>query len=392
MRACLALLLLLLAAAPALAQPEVLEAEGNAITREDAVSRALVSAVEQVTGVALRAEGLSVQSGVQVSTDDGSRTELSAATRSVIQRQTGGIVRAYRVLALERQPDGTFTARLQVEVERFRPTTPTGDTRRRLVVSEFRDEQRRETEFGRQLRDRLVQHLTQSRRFAMLDREANQAYDREMAVLMTDAPLTERVRVGQVLGADYVVVGRMRGVGATQTQQSIGLTGEIILRNAARGTLDFQVIEVATRQVRWAATVAVGSSGNLSGVLEEMAARVGREITQTIYPMRLLRADSPQEIILSQGGVTVAVGQRFRAMLLGDELKDPYTGESLGNVEREIGIVEVQRVDPRVSYGRMVSGSLPPPGAEVVMRLAGPAPAPAPRPAARAQPNRSLFD
>jgi TolB-like protein len=394
MRRGLFALMLLLAVTPAAAQPTAVEAEGSAVTREDAVSRALVSAVEQVTGVAVRADALSLQTAVQMSDDTGSRTELSATVSAAIRRQTGGIVRSYRILSVERQSDGPFLARLQVEVERFQPTTPTGDTRRRLVVSEFRDENRRETEFGRQLRDRLVQHLTQSRRFAILDRDANQAYDREMALLMTDAPLVERVRVGQVLGADYVVIGRMRGVGATRTEQSISIAGETVVRSSARGTLDFQVLEIATRQVRWAASVAVGNSGNLSAVLEEMATSVGREITQTIYPMRMVRADSSQEIILNQGGVTVTVGQRFRAMLLGEELKDPYTGESLGQVEREIGVVEVQRVDTRVSYARLASGNLPPPGAEVVLRLM--ASAPPRRPAARAQPqpqpSRSMFD
>lgn len=377
---------------PARAQPVAIEAEGSAITREVAVSRALVSAVEQVTGVAIQAEETSLQAAVRVSDDAGSRTTLSAAASATIQRQTGGIVRSYRILSVERQLDGLFLARLQVEVERFQPTTPTGETRRRLIVSSFNGEKRQETEFGRLLHDRLVQHLTQSRRFAILDRDANQTYDREMALLMSDAPLTERVRIGHVLGADYAVIGRMRSVEATRTEQHIAITGETVVRTAARGTLDFQVLEIATRQVRWAGSVSVSNSGNLGAVLDEMATRLGREITQTIYPMRVLRAVNPQEIILNQGGVTVTVGQRFLAMLLGEELKDPYTGESLGQVEREIGVVEVHRVDPRVSYARLASGTMPSPGAEVVLRLTGPALVSAPRPASRPQPNRSMFD
>ncbi|MCR0980960.1 CsgG/HfaB family protein [Roseomonas populi] len=386
-------LLLLLAAGGAVAQPVSIDAEGTAVTREDAVARALISAVEQVTGTAVRSDAVSRQIGIQMSDDSGSRTELSAEISAAIRRQTGGIVRSYRILSTERQPDGLYLARLQVEVERFQPTSPTGDTRRRLVVSEFRDERRRETDFGRQLRERLVQHLTQSRRFAVLDRDANEAYDREMALLSTDSPLAERVRIGQVLGADYIVIGRMR-VGASRTEQNIAITGETIVRTSARGVLDFQVLEAATRQVRWAASIAVSNSGNLGAVLEEMATRIGREITQTIYPMRVIRADDPQEIILNQGGVTVVNGQRFRAMMLGEELKDPYTGESLGEVEREIGVVQVHRVDTRVSYARLVSGSLPPQNAQVVLRPAPPAPPPAQRsgPARRTADQRSMFD
>jgi TolB-like protein len=394
MRWLLAVFLCVAMAAPVLAQPVTVEVEGSGLTREEAVARSLMQAVEQVTGVAIQSDASSRQAGLQIATEAGSRTELSTVTQSAIQRQSGGVVRAYRVLSIEDTPGGLFLARLLVEVERFQPTSPTGETRRRLAVGEFRDEQRRETEFARQLRQRLIQHLTQSRRFAVLDRDATAAYDREMALLFVDAPVTERVRIGHVLGADYLVIGRLRGVGASRTEQHIPITGEVVVRTRAQGAVDFQVLEIATRQVRWAASASVSNSGNLPAVLDAIATRIAREITQTIYPMRLLRADNPDEMILNQGGVTVSEGQRFRAMLMGEEMIDPYTRESLGRIEREVGIVQVFRVDDRLSYARLVEGGMPPPGADVVLRLAPPAPPP-PRPAAprSSRPdNRSMFD
>lgn len=392
MRWFLSLLLALPLIGTALAQPVTVEVEATGITREEAVARSLVQAVEQVTGVAIRSEAVTRHGALQTSTDRGSRTELSATVNSEIQREAGGIVRSYRVLSVEADGTGLVLARLSVDVERFRPTSPTGETRRRLVVGEFRDEQRRETEFASQLRERLVQHLIQSRRFAVLDRDQTAAFASEMALISTEAPLVERVRLGQVLGTDYLVVGRLRGVGAVRSEQHIPLTGETVVRTAARGTVDFQVLEVATRQVRWAASVSASNAGQLEAVLNDIATRMAREITQTIYPMRLLRADNPLELIMNQGGVTVQVGQHFRAMLLGDELKDPYTGESLGRIEREVALIQVVRVDDRLSYARLVGGALPPPGQDVVLRLAPPPAPPAPRPQPAAQRNRSMFD
>jgi hypothetical protein len=58
-------------------------------------------------------------------------------------------------------------------------------------------------------------------------------------------------------------------------------------------------------------------------------------------------------------------------MALGAPLVDPYTKESLGQAEREIGVVEVQRVDPKVSYARLLSGNLPARGTEIVLRPVG---------------------
>lgn len=384
MRAALVGLLLLLGlagAAPA-QQPAAttVEAEGSGINREAAIGAALVQAVEQVTGVAVSSRQESVSAFAQVSIEnsngEGTTITLSEGARSRLARVSGGLVSSYRVLDMRREGPG-FVARIEAQVAVFRPTVNTGDTRRRLAVSNFTDPNGRRTAFGEQLRERLIAYLTQSRRFAVLDRANDAAYDREMAVLATDAPLTERVRIGQVLGADYIVVGRMRSVGTTRTEEYISLTGERIVSQSARGDLDFQVLEIATRQVRWASTVRVGSTGNITQVLDTMVTRLGREITQTIYPMRLIRMDDPNELILNQGGVTVDAGQRFRAMVMGDELTDPYTKESLGRVEREVGVVQVTRVDDRVSYGRLVAGALPPPGSDVVLRPAAPPPAPA---------------
>ena len=385
---------ILLVSLPASAVPVEVDSEGSGSSREAAVGRALVGAIQQVGGTSIQAETVLAQTSAQISTEQGSRLELSASVQSAIQQQAGGIIRSYQVIAIEREPDGLFRARLRVVVERFQPTANTGDTRRRLVVSEFLDEQRRPSEFGRQLREALLQHLTQSRRFAILDRDANSAYEQEMALLQRSAPLVEQVRVGQVLGADFIVVGTIRGVGAQRSEQQLSLTGETVVRTSARGAFDFQVLEIATRQVRWAGSASAASGGDLRRVLEDIATRVGRDISQTIYPLRVIRAEAPGEIILNQGGVTVSVGQRFRLMVLGDELRDPYTNESLGQIERDLGEIEIQRVDPRLSYAKLVSGRLPPGGSEALVR---PSPPSAPRPANAPQggnraSNRSMFD
>jgi hypothetical protein len=123
-----------------------------------------------------------------------------------------------------------------------------------------------------------------------------------------------------------------------------------------------------------------------------MTESLGRQVTQSIYPLRLIAMTNPEELIINQGGVTVQQGERFRAMLLGEEMFDPHTRESLGRVERETGVIEVFRVDDRLSYARLVGGTLPPAGADVVLRVAPPAPPPPPRPAPRSERNRSMFD
>jgi len=397
-RLLLALAVMLLPLLPAAAQevaggPRFVAtmAEGSGPTREAALTSALLGAVEQVTGVLVGTRDVVARSFAQILTDRSETIILGETARQEIARISGGIVRSYRVI--EVRPDGNLTVvRIEADIAVFRATQDQASTRRRIAVSEFRDQNGRQTGFGDQLRERLVQYLTQSRRFAVLDRSNLATYDREMATLAADAPLTERVRIGQVLGTDYVVVGRMRNVGQVRQESYISITGETVVRQFARGNLDFQVIEIATRQVLWAGQINTGTGANLTQILERMVAQLGREVTQSVYPLRLVRMDNPEELILNQGGVTVEVGQRFRAMLLGEEITDPYTRESLGRVERETALIQVMRVDDRLSYARLVGGVMPPTGTDVVLRLAPPPPPP-PRPAQPAgQRNRSMFD
>jgi len=375
------------------AETVTVQVRGEGASHQEAVSQALIAAIEQVTGVSVESAQRAEINLHSVSNNREDVVLLEERSQNVVRRQSGGIVRQYRITDVG-QNAYTHFVNITVSVEVFRSTTTAGDTRRRLVVSEFLDEQRRPSEFGRQLREALLQHLTQSRRFAILDRDANSAYEQEMALLQRSAPLVEQVRVGQVLGADFIVVGTIRGVGAQRSEQQLSLTGETVVRTSARGAFDFQVLEIATRQVRWAGSASAASGGDLRRVLEDIATRVGRDISQTIYPLRVIRAEAPGEIILNQGGVTVSVGQRFRLMVLGDELRDPYTNESLGQIERDLGEIEIQRVDPRLSYAKLVSGRLPPGGSEALVR---PSPPSAPRPANPPQggnraPNRSMFD
>jgi curli biogenesis system outer membrane secretion channel CsgG len=398
-----ALLAALLALPPAAAQAQEVAggprfiatvAEGSGPTRDAALTSALLSAVEQVTGVAVGTRDVAMRSFALIVTDRTDTFIVSETARQEIARVSGGIVRSYRVV--DARPDGTNTlVRIEAEIAVFRATQDQAATRRRIAVSEFVDQNGRRTTFGDQLRERLVQYLTQSRRFAVLDRSNLAAYDREMAVLASDSPLTERVRIGQVLGTDYIVVGRMRSVGAVRREQFISITGELIVSQFARGNLDFQVLEIATRQVLWAGSITTGTAPNLTETLERMVTQLGREVTQSVYPLRLVQMNNPEELILNQGGVTVNVGQRFRAMLLGEEIKDPYTMESLGRVERETALVQVIRVDDRLSYARLIAGELPP-ASDVVLRLAPPPPPAPPAPPApqqrRRQDNRSMFD
>jgi curli biogenesis system outer membrane secretion channel CsgG len=352
-----------------------IDAEGIGTTSEMAVSKALVSAIEQATGVSIDVAQLSATMAASVATNTSQDTMMVASAQEAISRKAGGTIRSYRISSLMPAPEGGFAAQVGVEIEVFRAKGPSNEARRRIAVAPFDDGGAHAV--GSQLRDSLLAYLTQTRRFAVVDRADDAVYAREMALVTSpDAASYERARAGQVIGADYVVTGKLSIVASRTTEQVIELTGERVQHTTAgSASADFQVIEIATRQIKWANRIILSSEGDPS----LMAARIGADITQTIYPMRLIKFDDPKALVINEGGMGLKPGQRLREMLLGEALVDPYTNESLGQTEQEIGIIEISDVQSKVSYARLVLGRLPGPNQDVVLRSFSQKPAAPPR-------------
>jgi len=66
---------------------------------------------------------------------------------------------------------------------------------------------------------------------------------------------------------------------------------------------------------------------------------------------------------------TLEVGRQFGLVSLGAEAFDPYTRESLGAIETEIGRVEIKGVSAKTSSARLISGRLPTGVAVTSLRL-----------------------
>jgi len=64
---------------------------------------------------------------------------------------------------------------------------------------------------------------------------------------------------------------------------------------------------------------------------------------------------SPGQVTLSQGGDTLAVGDEFTLLLLGERLRDPYTKESLGRQESPVGTVRVSSVQAKMATAEILT-------------------------------------
>ncbi len=363
------------------AAEQVVDAVGYGSNRNLAISDALVQGLRQATGVSVDSrEVMSTLSGrTSISTSEGDQftSAVEIAQRGDLRLKTKGLVSRYDVHSVEQETDGSFRADVSVHVLKYdKPGLP-ADSRRTLAVMPFHSDKRSYSLLGdntpaarveAELRNRILDQFTQSRRMNVLDREFGAEFQEEKALwLSDDAALAEQAKAGNVLGADYIVVGNIRNVRSTRHVKTLQLTGETIVSYSGSAQLDYKIILAASRQVKWSDSINLklgdadiramlkqyGSSQ--AGITAELAQQLAQKALANIYPMRVV-AVKGKTVVLNQGGKTLKQGDLLDVYFLGEEMFDPYTNESLGQLEEKIAVVKVVRVNAKTTYAKVVEG------------------------------------
>lgn len=373
--------ILLLSSALVLAAEQAVDATGYGANRTLAITDALVQGLRQVTGVSIESrEVLQSISGRQSISSGEEATHTSSfevAREGALNLQTGGVVSRYDVIDVQPEGDGSFRADVRVHVARYeRPGLP-ADSRRTLAVMPFHYNRPSFSLLGdstpasrieSELRNKIIDQFTQSRRMNVLDREFGAEFQQEKALWVgDDSALTEQARAGNVLGADYIVVGHIRDVRSTRSTRTLQLTGETITTYGGSAQLDYKIILAPTRQVKWSDSVALkfGDSdirsmlskygSSQAGITSLLAEELVQAALANIYPMRVVAVNGAT-VVLNQGGKTMKVGDKLSVFFLGEEMFDPYTHESLGQLEEKVADIQVVRVNAKTTYAKVVGG------------------------------------
>jgi len=353
---CLAALCLV-AGRPALAagglEYVTVQAEGTGMTVGNATASALAAAVTQVNGAALASSTISAEVRAAIDTDTASSFAAASASAEVVAQQTKGVVRDYRVLA--KSQDGPLWV-VSVEARIARYAKSAQADRLRLSIIPFRT-----TRDGQSpIRDRFVNELagalTQSRKFAILDRQFETERQAEMAINSSaDAPVEELAKLGNRLGTDYMIVGVIED--ASVATRSVELAGRVLKSHTGRFSVSYRVIDAPTGQVKFSDSWSRSAEGAAMDVLATQAAEaIGRQIVDAIFPV-MVESVSGDILFLGQGGKSIRVGQRYRLLRLGREVADSHTGESLGREEVEVGMIEIVDVQSKMAKGKVVKAT-----------------------------------
>lgn len=323
----------------AFAKDVSVQSTGSGLTKEVAIEAALTQAIRQVKGVDIDSQSVRKSSQIKVNGEKVS----GVAVDSITAMQTSGQVKSYQIL--EEHCDTECQVTLQVVIPVYSSPGLSVDKRRKLAVAPFSGE------YGWEFSQNLQAALVQSRRFAVLDRQHSEEYEREKALLLSgDTALGEKMRLGQVLGLDYLIVGEVTHFDNSR-EERVSLTGETEFIEDMGTEVSYKVINLATRQVKWQDT----SHTDYMPYTNESARKVAIEITSAIYPLKIV-SNNASSIVLNQGGKNIERGGLYDVFKLGKKLIDPYSHESLGREEIYVGQIEVVKVTTKTSYAHVVDG------------------------------------
>jgi len=320
---------------------------------KNAILDGLVQAVAQIRGLAIKSsEILSARDQMSSVTNS---TKSSEDIQTNIKTYTNGIVSSFDVLE-KKETNGIFKVRVKAVI----PFYEVGNqiNRLRLALAPFRMAQKitnkaAAQEFSLAWNNNLEEDLVQSRRFAMVDRTYSNETNQELAQYTDQSfNISELARLGQKIGTDYLVVGEVKKYNVTDKSVSNPLDDTKISRSSINTEISLRVIDVATSQIKFAKSYT--SSKNAVS-----------DIINAIYPIFILSVQD-NFVTIGSGGNSLKLGERFRVMGLGDELKDPYTGESLGKQESYIGEIEITDVQFKTSQAKVLKGQ-----DKIAQRLSG---------------------
>ncbi|MCP4609982.1 MAG: hypothetical protein GY845_14835 [Planctomycetes bacterium] len=371
----------------------VRQTKGQGVTREQAIDKALYQAVAQAKGIAVSSERYKLgfgTAGLGFSTQDSQRSvnidSVSIQTEgSTRLTDIAGWVKSYEVIDEQKVDDRTYEVTIKAWVYDYED--PEQTNRLKLAVMPIQtlyDSYRfgnyvpSATEMSLKLSHQLSAGITQTNKFAVLDREYINEFAQNRNILISDdSPIEEKARLGQVLGADYMIVGTISNAGLKIKERASRAIGRAIREYEVDYVFDYRLIVAPTRQVKLADTVNIALEEDQVRVLvkkwepedldyremvDNLTARVAKQVIDSIidrlYPIRIASKQITGQLIINQGGKRISKGSVLDVFVQGEEIIDVDTKESLGLTESHIATIEIEKVTPTMSYARLVKGDL----------------------------------
>lgn len=352
-------------------------AQGFGASASEAVAEAMKMAILQVNGAAIQTSSMTAKYGLDVTMGKDSASLRANEFAEVVKQRSGGVIQNFKVLEL--QEPSTFSgnrykASIEAEIAKFNASADMQKIK--VVVGPIRfdsanlpmgDRSVPSAEVAATLRQRINDALAQTGRFAVLDREFSPEIATELDMISSgQAPSAELAKLSQAASADIVWSGRVSNLAYNKHARQLKTSDRELVSYSGGWAISQKLVNVATRQVMASDSLrgeapstepttmgsGVDSAKVLEGMSTELVSQVVSSILSRTFPITVVSRDGTN-VVLSQGGKAIKEGTRYAMVALGNEMKDPQTGQSLGRTESPCCELVVERVTPNLSYGRL---------------------------------------
>ena len=345
-----------------------INAKGKAESYEIALKKALKEAISKVNGVTLKTESVLETIDKSLTTNEGSSASMGRDLKEKISEKSGGSIKSFDILKEYEDTNGLQVVETRATVAKYKLSKTAN--RKRMAIVPFRVNLNEISIFGKRgfddadnlikfINQEFTNYFVQTRKFTILDREFDKEIAAELMNLDNSEKIEDQVKIGQKLFADYIIVGRLDFLVLEKIEKKF-LTSDKILKKEI-GTLNFsyRVIDVPTGQIKYSSKVALEvdikkQTQPIPYLFNLTAQKAGLEIMYAIYPI-LVEKIEDDLLYLGQGGNQIKVDDNFIIYERTDsKIKDTYTGETLGNVEKVVGKATIIDSNAKFSVAQII--------------------------------------
>lgn len=352
------------------------QAFGLGASPGEAMAQALQMALLQVNGATIQSDTVTAKYGLDVALGQDAVSLRASSFAELVRQKSGGVIQSMQVVSLEEPTEkaNRYKYTIEADISKFKPSADmqkikvvVGPVRFEQATLPMGDRNVSAAEVSATLRQRISDALVQTGRFAVLDREFSPDIEQELNMISSgQAPSAELAKLSQAASADLVWSARVSNFAYNRHARQLRTSDRELVSYSGGWAISQKLVNVATRQVTAsdslrgnapsteATTLGTGvdSAKVMADMSDELVKSVVSSILQRTFPLTVVARDGTN-VVLSQGGQAVKEGARYQVVAMGNEMKDPQTGQSLGRMESPCCELVIDRVTPNLSYGHL---------------------------------------
>ena len=335
--------------------------EGIGLNKKEAIKDGLLQAISQVNGMQMSSESSTIMKSFESVSERNENFASASSFQEKIKQSTKGVVQSWKIVSVSKTESGEMVkANLEVKISKLQLSDDL--KRMRIVIAAPKiastvKNASKAKRFNSNFSTNLNKMLTNSNRFAILDRKNTQTVSQELKMIASGNFRVEEVaKLGNKVAADYLLISSLNEIGSKKIYKK--LMGESISLTKSKVSISVNIIDISTSQIIFSDDFNLTqSSGNISSLAKIISSRLSRKITDTFYPAKVI-SQNGKNIVVDQGKSFFNKKTEYKLLRLGGKVIDQTTGKFSARVENEVGNLTFISGSPKQSKLKIIDAKI----------------------------------